>query len=127
MPRLPYVVLRIIKSRASLFPITLLKAAIAADYHTTMSFFGLADHLMNFLLPALVVGLLLAALGPLLMKKARPQRSWLSQGTINALAGLLALLLGLWFFGRDGKMASYAAMLLVCASSQWFAARAWRS
>jgi hypothetical protein len=101
-------------------------AAIAADFSHTMSLVGLLDHVLNFLLPALVVGLLLAVLGPLLMKKARPHRGWLGQAAINSVAGLLALLLGLWFFGRDGKMASYAAMLLVCASSQWFAARAWR-
>ena len=76
---------------------------------------------------ALVVGLLVAIVAPVLMKKAHPNHSWLSQTAINSVAGLLALLLGLWFFGRDGKMASYAALVLACASSQWFAAKAWRA
>ncbi len=91
-----------------------------------MNLFGLLDHLLNFVAPALVVGLLVAALAPLLTKKARSHHTWLTQGAINALAGLLALLAGLLVFGRDGKMATYAAMVLVCASSQWFAAKAWR-
>ena len=35
-----------------------------------------------------------------------------------------ALGLGLWLFGRDGKMASYGAMVVACASTQWWAVRA---
>lgn len=92
-----------------------------------MSLLGLLDHLLNFVAPALVVGLLVAALAPLLMKKAHTHHTWLTQGAMNAVAGALTLLAGLIFFGRDGKMASYAAMVLVCASSQWFAAKAWRA
>jgi hypothetical protein len=91
-----------------------------------MSLLGLLDHLLNFMAPAFVVGLLVAALAPLLMKKARPHHTWLTQGAINSVACLLTLLAGLVFFGRDGKMATYAAMVLVCASSQWFAGKAWR-
>jgi hypothetical protein len=91
-----------------------------------MSLFGLLDHLLNFMAPALVVGLLMAALAPMLMKKTRPHHTLLTQGAINSVAGLLALLVGLVFFGRDGKMASYAALVLVCASSQWFFGKAWR-
>jgi hypothetical protein len=36
------------------------------------------------------------------------------------------LLGGLWFFGHDGKMATYAALVLACASSQWWMLRAAR-
>lgn len=93
----------------------------------TMSLLGLLDHLLNFVAPALVVGLLVAALAPRIVKQARPQRTWLAQGGINAAACLLALLLGLVVFGRDGKVASYAAMVLACASSQWFFGKAWRA
>lgn len=91
-----------------------------------MSLPGLLIHLFNFVLPALVVGCLLAAMAPLLMKKARSHHSWLTQSGINAASGLLALLVGLVFFGRDGKMLTYAAMVMACASSQWFTAKAWR-
>jgi hypothetical protein len=31
--------------------------------------------------------------------------------------------MGLVFFGRDGKMASYVAMVLLCATSQWLMLR----
>ena len=91
-----------------------------------MSLPGLLNHLFNFVLPALAVGCLLAALAPLLMEKARPHHSWLTQAAINSAAGLLVLLVGLLLFGHDGKMATYAAMVLACASSQWCAAKAWR-
>jgi ABC-type enterochelin transport system permease subunit len=91
-----------------------------------MRLFGLLDHLLNFVAPALVVGFLVAALAPLLMKKARPHHSWLTQSAINSGASVLVLLAGLVIFGHDGKMATYAAMVLVCASSQWLAAKAWR-
>jgi hypothetical protein len=91
-----------------------------------MSLPGLLNHLFNFVLPALTVGCLLAAMAPLLMKKVRPHHSWLTQTALNAAVGLLVLLGGLVFFGREGKMATYAAMVLACASSQWFAGRAWR-
>jgi ABC-type enterochelin transport system permease subunit len=91
-----------------------------------MRFFGLLNHLLNFIAPALTVGLLVAALAPLLMKQARPHHSWLTQGAINSLVCGLAMLGGLVVFGHDGKMASYVAMVLACASSQWFASKAWR-
>jgi hypothetical protein len=91
-----------------------------------MSLPGLLDHLFNFLLPALWVGSLLAVLAPLLLKKARPNHSWLTQASINTGVSLLVLVAGLLFFGRDGKMLSYTAMVLACASSQWLAAKAWR-
>jgi len=92
-----------------------------------MSLFGLIDHLLNFLLPALSVGLLVAVLAPLAMKKARTHHSWLKQAAINSLACFIALAGGLWLFGHDGKMASYATMVLACATCQWLMAGAWRS
>ena len=37
---------------------------------------------------------------------------------------MLVLLCGLVVFGRDGKMATYASLVLACASSQWLLLRA---
>jgi hypothetical protein len=91
-----------------------------------MNLIGQLDHLLNFIAPAIVVGLLVAAAAPMLMKKARPNHSWLTQSAINSVACALVLLGGLVVFGRDGKMATYAAMVVACASSQWLAAKAWR-
>ena len=88
-----------------------------------MSFFGLLDHLLNFLAPAVVVGLLVALAAPLIQGKTRPNHSWLKQAAINCVACAFALLGGLVFFGHDGKMATYTAMVLACASSQWWAGR----
>lgn len=90
---------------------------------------GFADqifHWMNFLAPALVVGMLLALMGKLLVAKGAPALVFVTQTAINVIAGSLALGLGLWFFGRDGKMASYAALLVVAATSQWLGGRGWR-
>jgi hypothetical protein len=36
---------------------------------------------------------------------------------------LLVLLGGLWFFGRDGKMATYVVLVLASGSSQWLLSR----
>ncbi|MES2584428.1 MAG: hypothetical protein V4627_17015 [Pseudomonadota bacterium] len=88
--------------------------------------FNLLNHLFNFLAPALAVAVVLALVGPWLMKKGPSAPGFIGQVAINSIAGLLALGLGLWFFGNDGKMASYGAMLVVVASSQWAGARGWR-
>ena len=41
-------------------------------------------------------------------------------------AGLVALGAGLWWFGRDGKMATYAVLVVAVATAQWVVGRAWR-
>jgi hypothetical protein len=90
-----------------------------------MSFLEIANHLLNFGAPALVVGLLTAFAGRWVGNGGRQMRWW-PPVLFNTCAGLLALLAGLWLFGRDGKMASYAALVLACATSQWLTARAWK-
>jgi hypothetical protein len=82
-------------------------------------------HLLSFLAPAFAVALLVAVLGRwLLPRAARP--GWRASLAINFLAGAAALAAGLWYFGHDGKMASYAAMVLAVATAEWLAARAWQ-
>jgi hypothetical protein len=44
----------------------------------------------------------------------------------NGLVGMAALAAGLWIWGNDGKMGTYAALVVACASSQWLLMRAWR-
>ncbi|HSV44999.1 MAG TPA: hypothetical protein VLJ58_04325 [Ramlibacter sp.] len=80
-------------------------------------------HLLNFAAPALVVGLLLA----LCARLAWPGGGsvWTHAG-LNALAGVAVLAAGLWYFGRDGKMATYAALVGVAAFSQWLLSRGWK-
>ncbi len=93
---------------------------------THMGFLNPIYHLMNFLAPALAVGVLLAMVGPFIAGKTALARPRIAQAAINVVAGSLALGVGLWFFGRDGKMASYAALLVVSATSQWVGGRGWR-
>jgi hypothetical protein len=83
----------------------------------------LLNHLLNFVAPALALGAALAYLAPLFMKNKAVGRTRHSQAAINSVVGTLALLAGLVFFGRDGKMLSYAALVLATASSQWWAMR----
>ncbi len=90
---------------------------------TAMGPLDLLNHVLNFVAPAAAVGLLLALLAPLLLGKPSAKHSLLTQSTLNFVAGLVALVCGMLFFGRDGKMASYAGMVLVCACSQWWAMR----
>jgi hypothetical protein len=37
----------------------------------------------------------------------------------NSIVGVVVLLAGLLWFGNDGKVITYAAMVLACASTQW--------
>jgi len=79
----------------------------------------LLNHLFNFVAPAVVVGVLLSLAAQFLYKKVPGTPVLYAQAAINSIAGVLALVLALWFFGRDGKLASYAAMVLTIATSQW--------
>ena len=83
-------------------------------------------HLTGFLAPAAAVALLVALSAPLLLRGRSGSVSFGSVFALNFLAGAGALLLGLWWFGRDGKMLSYAALVLACATTQWVASRAWK-
>ena len=91
-----------------------------------MSALDLSLHVLSFALPAFAVALLVALAGRWLLPRGAPRPAWWTLLAINFVAGLGALALGLWYFGRDGKMASYAALVLAVATAQWLAGRAWR-
>jgi hypothetical protein len=91
-----------------------------------MGIFDAANHLLNFFAPAAFVALLVA-LSSLFFKPNKPLAQYLIAGAaINFAACATVLLAGLWFFGNDGKMATYTAMVLVSATVQWVALKAWR-
>ncbi len=84
-----------------------------------MTFFSAIFHLLGLLAPALGVGVLLW-LGLLWRRDRRKsggkpgrQLGWL------VLLGVAVLLAGLAFLGRDGKMATYAALVLAQGSLAW--------
>ncbi len=91
-----------------------------------MGLLDLIDHLLNFVAPAIFVAAALALLGRIYMKKVPSALAIHVQLAINMGAGVLALVAGLWVFGRDGKMATYIAMVVAIALAQWLGARQWR-
>ena len=70
-------------------------------------------HLVNFALSAVFVGGALALWGRRYGKKSARQ-TWL----VNSLAGIVAMATGLILFGVDGKMLSYALLVVACSLSQ---------
>jgi hypothetical protein len=91
-----------------------------------MSSLDILNHLVNFALPALVVALLVTLAARFFLRKAARAPALWAQAAINTVAGALVLGGGLWFFGNDGKMASYAGLVLVVASTQWLMLRGWK-
>ena len=87
----------------------------------------LTRHLLSFAAPALVVALLVALAARLVLPASVRPASWRLAVLFNTLAGLAVLTGGLWYFGRDGKMVTYAALVLVVATVQWACGRAWRA
>jgi hypothetical protein len=88
-----------------------------------MDFFNILNHLLNFMAPAVAVGFLTALTARFFMEKVAVSHTVPAQAAINSIAGVVALTAGLVFFGRDGKMASYAAMVLAIATAQAWSAR----
>jgi hypothetical protein len=85
----------------------------------TMTFFASIFHLLGLLAPALGLAVLLW-LGLMLRRKQRTftsgparQLGWLVG------AGVVVLVAGLALFGRDGKMATYAALVLAQGTLAW--------
>lgn len=87
----------------------------------------LSIHLLSFAAPAFAVALLVTLAAPLVLPRRPPKPGWWGRFALNFLAGLVTLGAGLWTFGRDGKMATYAAVVLVVATVQWILGRGWRS
>ena len=82
-----------------------------------MTPWGFVLHIAGFVFPALGVAIVLWA-GLRLRRAGRlspaAQLAWLFA------AGCLVLLAGLAYFGRDGKMATYAALVLTQGSVAWW-------
>ena len=96
-----------------------------------MTAYLLTDHVLNFIAPAAVVALLLVLLGRvfsrfLISKRPFAQSIW-AQASIIFIVNVGVLAAGLVFFGNDGKMATYAAMVLAAAACQWVLWRGWRA
>ncbi|MCB1977873.1 MAG: hypothetical protein KDF25_00520 [Burkholderiaceae bacterium] len=91
-----------------------------------MDFLSALNHLLNFLAPALAVPLLLWLPARLLLGRPAGAPRWWLQWLMQAGAGIVVLGAGLLLLGRDGKMLTYAALVLASASCQWALLRGWR-
>ena len=78
-------------------------------------------HLLGLFLPALATGALAAGAAKGLWRGDLRGSPWSRLALWSAGAGSLALLGGLVVFGRDGRMLSYAAMLVAAAQALWWA------
>ena len=72
-------------------------------------------HLLNFFAPAVGMALIAPSLAKLLWWRDLAGVSWLRLSGAVAVVCAAVLVAGLVVFGRDGKMATYSAMVLACA------------
>jgi len=88
-----------------------------------MDLLGLMFHLLGFFAPAFFLALVM----PLAARVVFGRRGgWVAESLVVLVACVGVLVAGLWFFGRDGKMATYALLVLAGASVQWVAVRGWK-
>ena len=67
--------------------------------------------------------LLLAVLAPVFIRNRPVARTLLAQTAMNTVAGGVVLVMGLVVFGNDGKMATYAALVLATGTAQFLGMR----
>lgn len=91
-----------------------------------MDFLDIVWHLGGVIAPAagLAVGCVLLA--PLLGAKQRRPLTFYAQFAIIFAMGLLILGAGLLYFGRDGKMLTYATLVVGVGVGQWLLLDGWR-
>lgn len=90
-----------------------------------MSPLDLLLHLLGFAAPAGFVALAVV-FGARLLGHRPPAWPLWAQFAINFTVGVAVLAAGLWHFGVDGKMATYAALVAAIGTAQWFASRSWK-
>ena len=78
-------------------------------------------HLFNLIAPGLGLGVISASLAKLLWRRELAAVAWRRLAGWGAGASTAVLLAGLVITGRDGRMATYGAMVLACAGALWWA------
>lgn len=79
-------------------------------------------HLLNFIAPALAVGLLAAALVKLAWRRELAGTRWARLAAWACGAGVAASVAALVIFGRDGTVAGYALLVAASALALWWRA-----
>ena len=85
-----------------------------------MGALALLNHAINFLAPAIWLALLVPMVSRIFMRKRPAAPTGKAQVAIHFVVGCAVLLIGLVVFGRDGKMLTYLALVLLAASTQWW-------
>ena len=81
-------------------------------------------HVLGLFAPALLTAVIAAGAAKLLWRTRLRGTGWLRLALGTAAAGSAALLGGLLLLGRDGRIASYGAMVVASAVVLWWATRA---
>ncbi len=84
------------------------------------------DHVLNFAAPAFWMAGLVVLAGRALLRVGRPLLGWPLRLAVDAGVGLAVLVAGLLLTGHDGAMATWAALVLLVASSEWLLGGGWR-
>jgi hypothetical protein len=77
-------------------------------------------HLLNLFGPAIGLGLIAPTLAKLLWRRELALVPWRALAQWVAVACAVVILAGLVVLGRDGRMATYAALVLVTAAALWW-------
>lgn len=77
-------------------------------------------HIANFFAPAIVVGLVAALTTKLLWRRQLAAVTWRRLWASASLASAVASIIGLAAYERDGRMATYAGMVVACALALWW-------
>ena len=96
-----------------------------------MTAYLLLDHILNFIAPAAIVALMLVLAARLFNRFLASNRYfvqsiWAQLATVF-IVNVFVLVAGLVFFSNDGKMATYAAMVVAAALCQWILFRGWKA
>ena len=83
---------------------------------TPLAFLG---HMAGFVAPAVFMALVLWTV-PRFRRAGRAAQGAGLEAFMLVVAGVVVLLAGLVFFGRDGKMAPYAALVAVQGTLAWW-------
>ena len=78
-------------------------------------------HLLNLVAPGVSRGLIAAAGAKLVWRGDLARVAYSRLASWGAGASTATLLAGLVITGRDGRMATYAAMVVACAGALWWA------
>jgi hypothetical protein len=92
----------------------------------TVSFWAALIHLANFIYPALGLAVLVSLAAHWLAPKPRRGLKLGHAMALNAALGVAVLAGGLIYFGNDGKMATYATLVCVSATTAFVAQGLWR-